>query len=524
MKSSRLYIAILATATLSLILSMNMPVRSCDIAVVSAHLSTNGRPFIWKNYDNSQSYQQQIKYFSQVGAGGGYIILFYHNEFSELISGDPTTAQAGVNETGLAMAVTSVYEDLTNPINEAGNMNVQLMLSALQTCTNLADFDDFLMDVWPMANPGHAISGNFVVIDAQGGAALYELYTGQATVTGIPTILTRKHDANTGIITDQTGAQVGVEANDGNFYGFVNATNSHYWLPDNAGSERKERATTLLTNLATKSDGYTQGLNPQSMMRVVSKDINGKQVTTAPDSIHTYSTTYCISRSATRSGTVIEGVPEMGNVNLTTFWCALGEPSIACFVPYFIAAKGVSYLAYIDSISADGTWNDLTDSSLLTDAEDTHETYNDLLYTSNRGDIIWGPYANFINLDELTAEQTAWMFPIEDIVYQNTVSFLNNAANITQAGLKEFSDYCAQFTYDNYTHASSTYSSWAYATTPTPSTPDDTSNSSLSPEPQPSDRAEADDGGSGDSGGSDSSGGSDGGGCFIATGMYHSAG
>jgi hypothetical protein len=431
---------------------------SCDVAVVSARVSTTGRPFIWKNYDSSAMWRQQIKYFAAKKTGpGGYLLLYHNDDWMRMINGSPMVPQAGLNEAGFAMALTSVYENY-NPTHELGNLNTDLMQHAVEECVTLADFEA-LVKTWPYSHINHAISGNFVVIDAKGGAALYEMFTGYNTV-GLMPIMYRKYDANTGRVTDHNGTQL--VAAQSNFIGFVNRTNSHFWIPDNPGDERFDRGAELLTTQANLGM-----LNPVNMMRLVAKDIIGKQVRSYSQS--NYNTTYCISRSATRSGTVVDGVPNGGDPRLTTFWCALGEPSISVFVPYFASAKGVSYLAYVDAISSTGAYLDRNDTCLLNMAEDSRETYRNLIYSSNRGNTINGPYDNYINKVELAKVQT-WTYAIENTLYARTDSYLdwleNNSsvmtANQFAQYLRSFADYCASYTYGNYTRGSATAVPWTF--------------------------------------------------------------
>ncbi|MFY9399516.1 MAG: hypothetical protein WAR22_14245, partial [Desulfomonilia bacterium] len=50
---------------------------ACDVAVVSGRVTTDGRPVIWKNFDNSSSANQQVKFFSGRKSGpGGYIMVY----------------------------------------------------------------------------------------------------------------------------------------------------------------------------------------------------------------------------------------------------------------------------------------------------------------------------------------------------------------------------------------------------------------------------------------------------------------
>jgi hypothetical protein len=445
-----------ATCTLALLLMTGMLSWACDVAVVASWASPTGRPFIWKNYDSSESIQQQVKHFPAVGNGGSYLLLHHLDSVTQERSGDSRCPQGGVNEEGFAMACTSVYEDTSNFVNETRNMNVTFMMQAIQRCVTLADFESFIK-TWPASNTARTISGNFVALDAKGGAALYELYTGRATVNGTPYIQMRKFNANNGVVTTDTGSTYTV-ANSGWFV----RTNSHTWIPNNPGQERLAMATARITSLRSSNQ-----LTPRNMMLTVSKDLTqGKVLSSSSSTATNWSTTYCVSRSATRSGLVVDGVENGYDPSLTTFWVCMGEPTIGVFVPYFPAAGAVSPYVYMDAISSTGAMTDTSDTCLLAMAEDYRETYNGLIYNSNRGSVIFGPNDTTINKTNLNTA-LSWIKPIETTIYTNADSFLNTlrgeSSLVTAANLLGFSNYCAKYAYDNYTHASSTYSPWNYA-------------------------------------------------------------
>ena len=429
---------------------------ACDVAVVSGKVTTDGKPLIWKNFDNSSSDRQQVAYFPAKKSGpGGYLMVYRFEDGMKLLNnGSAITPSGGVNESGFAIAGTSVYQDY-NLMAEPVNINTVLMEEALATCTTLAEFES-LLKRWPYSHWGTVISANFVVIDAKGGAALYECFTGHLN-TGLNLMQFRKNDANTGKITNQYGWTL--KRAQSNFIGFHIMTNYNYYIPWNVGQDRKYRAEALLTQLATE-----KRINYRTVMREVAKDVVGKQVQTDLSSETNYSTTYCLSRNATRSSIVVSGVASGGNPRLATMWVNLGEPSVGVFVPFFAAARGTSELARVDTY-ANGAWRDYDDSCLLNQAISARETYNSLIYSSNSGDIIWGMYDNYINKVELANVQQ-WTFPIEDTIIDNAESFLSslesNPAQITAFNLKDFADYCADYAYENFEAGSADAFPWQY--------------------------------------------------------------
>lgn len=440
------------------VLIPNKPALSCDVAVVSGNVTTDGRPILWKNFDCSSYWKQEVKYFpAKNSTAGDYLFLYHNDDTMRIINGSPFMPQSGANAAGFAISVAAVYEDLA-PLHEAGNLNTDLIQHAVEECATLADWEN-LLRTWPSSHYNRAISANYVVIDAHGGAAMYECYTGKYAY-GLMKIQYRKTDANTGEVVDNTGKVISAAKAD--FPGFVTRTNLNSYIWYNSGVDRYLRAKKLLTDLAVKDR-----LNTQNLMQVVSKDVVGKQYQTGGDT--KYSTTYCISRSQTRSGTVFQGVPAGGDPRQTVFWTALGEPSISVYVPNMVGAKSVSEYVYMDEIDDDGNMKDKSDTCLLNIAEDKLETHNKLIHTSNRGSVLTGPYGKYINKVELAKAQQ-WILAVENTVINKTTKLLNklniDPKFMEPEYLKSFTDYCGKYIYNNYVNASATAMPWNFASVP----------------------------------------------------------
>jgi hypothetical protein len=438
----------------------------CDVAVVSARASSTGRPFIWKSRDCSGNWHQEIKYFPAVTAkAGAFIMVIGYDDLAEVNTGSKVNPSGGVNEAGFAIGCTSVYEDF-NPMHEAVNVNTDLVRHALEQCATLADFEAYLA-VWRNDHLGKVISGNFAAIDAKGGAAMYECYTGNIGGTRNP-IRYRKTDASTGRITETYYGSTRVisQGSGNNFIGFVNLTNCNAYITYNYGEERRWRAYDIFSEL--KSTGR---LNYRNCMVEVTKDVYGKQIDGSGRELDQascqsdYSTTYCISRNQTRLGMVVDGVASGGDPRLSSFWCVLGEPAIAVYVPYFVAARGVSWLSYIDDIDMDGNLYDLNDTSLMARASHRRELYENLLYDSNYGNVVSGMEDRTINKIELAKVQE-WSFPLEDFIFRKYEEFMADltahSSYITTENLRAFSDYCVNHVYTNYNDGSATQHAWTY--------------------------------------------------------------
>lgn len=446
----------IAACVLGMVFLADLAAWSCDIAVVSGRVTTDGRPVLWKDRDCSPNWHQQIKYFpAKTVVAGGYLLVFDYDNGIYLNTGSPVNPSGGLNEAGFAISCTSVYE-IYNQYHEALNINTMLMHEAVARCATLEDFENMLKS-WHLTHVGKTISGNFVAIDAQGGAALYECYSG--STHSLTTVKFKKYDANDGSIVNELGMVLDPGQGE-SFVGFVNRTNSNSYIPDNAGEERRWRATDLMTELVQGSN-----LDYYTMMQDVAKDVVGSQENMLNPTDASYSTTYCISRAATRLGLVVHGVAAGDDPRQCVFWCALGEPSIAVFIPFFASARGVSYLAWVDDIGIDGTLYDYNDTCMLNRAFNSREIHDNLLYSSNTGSTVTGMDDRTINKFELVALQL-WTFPLEDFIVGATEEYMAylqlNPDLMTQENLRMFSDYCVDFCYRNYKMASSDAVPWEW--------------------------------------------------------------
>jgi hypothetical protein len=466
MRKSKVLIILVVLWTAGLFYSHAYP---CDILVVASWASTTGRPFIWKTRDCAVNWHQEIKYYDAVTvSAGAFVMVSAYDDWANYNNGIPVNPSGGLNEAGFAVACTSVYED-TNLTDELNNINTMLLWDSLEQCATIEDFDAFLNN-WRQNNSGKVISGNFVAIDANGGAALYECYSGG---TSGP-LQFRKYDANTGTITLQDGSSAGVDTN-AQTYGFVNRANANTYLPNEFGEERRWRARCVLTNLA-----QTGRLNYRNCMTEVSKDVVGQQVdnlgnilddgtchngTDYSCLVH-YSTTYCISRASSRLGMVVDGVAAGNDPRLSVFWCVLGEPSVGVFVPYFVNARGISYLSWADDVDLDGNLYDLNDVSFMSRACNRRETFQHLIYPDNTGSMLTGMNEKHMNKIELSKVQQ-WTFPLEAFVFQKTEEYLADMtahpSYITTENLKNFSDYCAEYVYCNFDEGSADARPWTFA-------------------------------------------------------------
>ncbi len=136
---------------------------ACTSVVVSGKYTHNGRPLLWKNRD-TRSIHNKVVYFDS----GKYPFVGVVNSNDTL----NRSVWMGMNRAGFAIINTASYNlNLADTgIKQSGHEG-WLMKAALAYCGSLEDFEHMLDT---MAKPTRMTS-NFGVIDAQGGAAYYEL-------------------------------------------------------------------------------------------------------------------------------------------------------------------------------------------------------------------------------------------------------------------------------------------------------------------------------------------------------------
>ena len=430
---NRIITKILIVLTAMLMIQQLAPeADACNIAVVSGKTSATGRPFIWKNRDHALSYKHEVVYYPEVTTGvGGSVRLMGETTYG---TGD-TVCTGGANESGFAIANTTCVDSSNDPY-DLYNVNTELMEKALENCTTLAQFENLLSQfttIWSRKN----ISGIFAVIDAYGGAAIYEMWTdGNGN-----DIMYRKYNVDTGVVTDEKGAvftdlRFGAETT-----GFQNRTNSNHasgWIQIFSDTPRELRARQILSGMKTEG-----ALSPRNIMRVLSKDVLGGDTTDYcsdkifngvwstngfidsdgywfdnlqknwdwsvdnwedPNYEGELFTRYAISRYQTSMGLVIEGAASEEQAKLTTMWVALCEPSLSVFVPYFPYARTISKYATDDSHNnSDYYWDgvssttdegpnsflnllfDCVQSNPFSSSHDLYDTYNAISLYDNNG-------------------------------------------------------------------------------------------------------------------------------------------
>ncbi len=277
--------------------------EECTIAVVSGAATPDGRPLLWKNRDTGRP-PNEVVYFADGKLR--YLAL--------VTAGETGTAWLGVNEAGFGIGNALSYNLADS--SETGISNGALMKMALQRCVSVAAFESLLIAT---NGSGRTNPANLGVIDARGGAALFEV--GSHTFT--------RFDAD-----DPVAAPNGILVR-ANFSLAADTLHIDTW--------RFRRARQLVTEGAL-AGGVDLGrlLRTARDLRTAATDPYPLPFLGAPpedpEAEGRVNTDETINRRSTVSAGVIEGVRPGEDPAFATFYAMLGQPVVAPAVPLWVAA------------------------------------------------------------------------------------------------------------------------------------------------------------------------------------------
>ena len=283
------------------------PLSACTSAVISGKVTPDGRPLLWKNRDTDFP-QNSVRYFS----GGRYPFVAVVNSVED----NPTDVWIGTNAAGFSVMNTQSYNLVeVKPGEERGEANGRVMRRALEVCATVKDFRQFLDT---LSKPS-LIEANFGVIDAEGGAAMFEVDYHKYVM----------YDAN-----DPKDAPCGYIARTNfSFSGKVN---------EGAGYVRFMQEDKLLMPASATGQKSGDFNRPKTTGWFVDQDF--------------------IARGSTASSVVVQGVKKGERPELTTMWTVLGYPPTGVAMPVWVkgADKALPRLLLRDEaekVSPLGNWS-----------------------------------------------------------------------------------------------------------------------------------------------------------------------
>ncbi len=276
----------------------------CSTAIVSGAASVDGRPILWKNRDTDHL-ANKVVYV----ADAPYPYL-------GVVDADDASGRrvwVGLNAAGFAIMNTVAY-NLPHVSTDAADLEGVIMGDALRLCRTADDFERYLKE-----NTGRALGAqaNFGVVDAAGGAALFEVHN-------------RGHKR--------------LQATDAPGYLLVTNFSRSGETDKGRGYTRFERLKELFAADADGKFAFDQVLagfardlqNPYLARPEASS--RAKLPADKPAFVFTAQT---IDRRATSSATVVHGVAAGAPATDATLWVILGEPVCGIAVPLWVEAGGV---------------------------------------------------------------------------------------------------------------------------------------------------------------------------------------
>ena len=295
---------------------------ACSSAVISGKVTPDGRPLLWKNREtghlrNHMAYVKGEKY-----------------DFVANVNSDnfPAKKEAwiGSNTAGFALMNTQSYNLEKGDIadDDRGPKNGEVIYRALEICATVADFCHFLDTI---SKPS-GIEANFGVIDAQGGAAMFE-------VDGHSYKMFDANDPNVaphGYVA-RTNFSNGGELNVG--YGYV----------------RFLEVDRVLSKACAMG-----GITPQLIFTDIARSFRNNVLDidlrsgnfNYPKTSGWFTDQDFIPRNNTTCSIVVQGVKKGENPDLTVLWTILGYPPTSVAVPLWVKNNIPAMMSYDKKLEA----------------------------------------------------------------------------------------------------------------------------------------------------------------------------
>jgi len=292
---------------ITLVLFFTLSILPCTTAVVSGKATDDGRPLLLKNRD-ADALQNKLVYFFD----GKYKFIGLVNSEDK----DNKEVWCGFNSTGFGIMNSASYNLKMNDTTKLSDLEGRIMKMALESCATLEDFEKMLNE---MDKP-LGVEANFGVIDANGGAAYYE----------VDNFKFIKYDANDPAVAPN---------------GYLIRTNFSLSGEDNKGYGyiRYETASELFASKYEKGKiSFEFLINdvPRCLVHSFTKtDLTKSLPGNNKDNNYVYFRDY-IPRSSTSAAIVVQGIKRGESVSLTTMWTILGFPLTSVVIPVWLLDDG----------------------------------------------------------------------------------------------------------------------------------------------------------------------------------------
>ena len=277
---------------------------ACTSAIITGKLTKDGKPLLWKHRDTGEL-NNRIEYFK----GPKYTFLALVNSPD---SGG--IAWTGTNNVGFSIMNTASYNlrDANDGVDDKEmDREGELMFKALGECRTIEDFEKFLKKY----KKPFGVEGNFGVIDAEGGAAYFEVNNTRW----------EKIDVNDPKIAPQ---------------GYLVYTNHSYTgrLNEGMGYIRYTAADTRIKNLIAQGGDITPRWIFNNLSRCFYHPVLDMDLKEAELGSGWFIDQDFIPRRITSASVVIKGVKKGEDPLNTVMWTILGYPPASIAVPLFVKA------------------------------------------------------------------------------------------------------------------------------------------------------------------------------------------
>ena len=276
--------------------------EECTTAVISGPATADGHPILWKNRDTDSLSNKIV------------LVREKPYDYLAVVNATETSGRivwGGLNSAGFAI-INSVAYNLPQEAGEAGDLEGHVMADALRSCATANDFEGYLK---ANLGSGLGVQTNFCVIDANGGAAIFETHNhGYKRLEASET--TRKYLLNTNFSRSGKADQGSGYLRYDREYELFRAVPAGKLTHD------------FVLQTAARDLGHTLLHHPDRA--------EWKQLPADPPSwIHA---NYTIDRGITACAMVIHGVKPGEDPRDATLWVILGEPLCSIAIPLWVAA------------------------------------------------------------------------------------------------------------------------------------------------------------------------------------------
>ena len=306
--------------------SIFSPAWACTSFIISGKATPSGRPMMFKHRD-TDCLDNRIAYFQ----GDKYAFIGLMN--APTLDGE---VWSGVNEAGFCIMNTASYNLREDSLECQMDREGELMYHALANCATIADFEAWL-ESYPQP---WGVEANFGIIDAQGGAAYFEMNNSRYI----------KYDVN----AEQSGYRVVTNFSFAGRYedyeGYERYLTASAIMQETFSREKEMTAIDALNLFSRKYRHEVLGVNyyqENAPQYIVDQDFIPRRITSAV--------------------VVFEGVKAGSNPLHTVMWTALGYPACAVAVPLLVHGAHLPYYMLARDTAAaqaNGLHSEMCDASL----------------------------------------------------------------------------------------------------------------------------------------------------------------